>query len=89
MSPPAPRPTPEFNFSAWFGMLAPAHTPKPIPEQLHAAILKQMATPEMKKQLEIQGLVASGLGPDEFASLVKNAMPQWKETIESTGTKAR
>jgi tripartite-type tricarboxylate transporter receptor subunit TctC len=80
---------PGFNFSAWFGMLAPAHTPKPIIEQLHAAILKAMATPEMKKQLEIQGLVASGLGPDKFATLMKNAMPRWKETIEATGTKAR
>lgn len=80
---------PGFDFSAWFGVLAPARTPKPILEQLHNAILKAMNTPELKKQLEIQGLVASGIGPDQFASLMKTAMPRWKETIEATGTKAR
>lgn len=80
---------PGFDFSAWFGILAPARTPKPILEQLHNAILKAMSTPELKKQLEVQGLVASGIGPDQFASLMKTAMPQWKEIIEATGTKVR
>ena len=80
---------PGFDFSAWFGVLAPARTPRPILEQLHTAILKAMNTPELKKQLEVQGLVASGLGPDQFASLMSSAMPRWKETIEATGTKAR
>jgi tripartite-type tricarboxylate transporter receptor subunit TctC len=80
---------PGFDFSAWFGILAPARTPRPILEQLHNSILKAMSTPELKKQLEVQGLVASGIGPDQFASLMKTAMPQWKETIEATGTKAQ
>ena len=43
---------PGFDFSAWFGIMAPAGTPKPILEKLHAAILTAMNTPEMKKQLE-------------------------------------
>jgi len=80
---------PGFDFSAWFGVMAPAGTPKPILEKLHAAILKAMATPELKKQLEVQGLVASGIGPDQFAALMKEAMPRWKETIEAAGTKAK
>lgn len=46
-----------------------------------------MGTAELKKQLEVQGLVASGIGPDQFASLMKSALPQWKETIAATGTK--
>jgi tripartite-type tricarboxylate transporter receptor subunit TctC len=80
---------PGFDFSAWFGVLAPARTPRPILDQLHSAILKAMNTPELKKQLEVQGLVAAGLGPDQFASLMNSSMPRWKETIEATGTKAR
>lgn len=80
---------PGFDFSAWFGILAPAGTPRPILEKLHASILKAMGTAELKKQMEIQGLVASGLGPDQFASLMKTALPQWKETIAATGTKAQ
>jgi len=80
---------PGFDFSAWFGILAPARTPKQILEQLHKAILKAMSTPELKKQLEVQGLVASGIGPDQFASLMKTAMPQWRETIKAISTKAQ
>ncbi len=80
---------PGFDFSAWFGVLAPAGTPKPILEQLHASILKAMATPELKKQMEIQGLIASGQGPDQFATTMKNAQPVWKEIIAATGTKAQ
>jgi len=80
---------PGFDFSAWFGVMAPAGTPKPILEKLHAAILKAMGTPELKKQLEVQGLVASGIGPDQFAALMKESMPRWKETIEAAGTKAK
>ncbi|MGN6461925.1 MAG: hypothetical protein ACTHLY_12045 [Pseudolabrys sp.] len=38
-------------------------------------------------QLEGQGLIASGIGPDRFASLMKSALPQWKETIAATGAK--
>jgi tripartite-type tricarboxylate transporter receptor subunit TctC len=80
---------PGFDFSAWFGIFAPARTPKPILEQLHKAVFKAMNTPELKKQFEIQGLVASGIGPDQFAGVMKAAMPQWKRTIEATGTKAQ
>ncbi|MCK9909083.1 tripartite tricarboxylate transporter substrate binding protein [Microbacteriaceae bacterium K1510] len=80
---------PGFDFSAWFGILAPAGTPKPILEQLHASILKAMATSELKKSMEIQGLVASGMGPDQFAAMMKSALPVWKEIIAATGTKAQ
>lgn len=78
---------PGFDFSAWFGILAPAGTPKPTLEKLHASILKAMGTAELKKQMEVQGLVASGIGPDQFASLMKSALPQWKDIIAATGTK--
>ena len=79
---------PGFDFSAWFGILAPAKTPRSILEQLHQSIVKAMATPELKKQFEAQGLVPSGLGPDQFAELMKKAQPVWKEIIAATGTKA-
>lgn len=76
---------PGFDFSAWFGVLAPAGTPQPVLDRLHQSILKAMNTPELQKQFESQGLIASGLAPDEFAALMKSALPQWREIIEATG----
>lgn len=79
---------PGFDFSAWFGILAPAGAPRPILDQLYASILKAMSTPEMTRAFEVQGLDASGLDPDKFDSLIKTSMPQWKASIEATGPKA-
>jgi tripartite-type tricarboxylate transporter receptor subunit TctC len=80
---------PGFDFSAWFGIMAPAGTSKPIVDQLHKSILKAMDTPELKQQLATQGLDPIGLGPDQFRSLIVSALPKWKELIEQTGTKAQ
>lgn len=80
---------PGFDFSAWFGIMAPAQTPKPVVEQLHKSILKAMDTPELKQQLATQGLDPIGLGPDQFRALIVSALPKWKELIELTGTKAQ
>ena len=87
--PPIAETFPGFDFSAWFGVLAPVGTPKPILEQLHKSILKAMDTPQLKKQLETQGLVSSGIGLDEFGSLMKKAQPLWKGIIQATGTSAK
>jgi tripartite-type tricarboxylate transporter receptor subunit TctC len=80
---------PDFDFSAWFGIMAPAQTPKPVVEQLHKSILKAMDTSELKQQLATQGLDPIGLGPDQFRALIVSALPKWKELIELTGTKAQ
>lgn len=80
---------PGFDFSAWFGMLAPAGTPKPVIDRLHASIVKAMGTPALQQQFVTQGLEPSGLGPADFKSLMIAALPKWKEIIEATGTKAQ
>ena len=78
-----------FDFSAWFGILAPAKTPKPVLERLHAAIVKAMNSPAVKQHLLTQGLEPSGIGPDEFKALMQASLPKWREIIAATGTKAQ
>jgi tripartite-type tricarboxylate transporter receptor subunit TctC len=78
---------PGFDFSAWFGMLAPAGTPKPIVRKLHAALLAAMASASLEHQFVAQGLEPVGLGPDDFHALMLAALPKWKEIIDLTGTR--
>jgi len=78
---------PGFDFSAWFGMLAPAGTPKPIVRKIHAALLEAMESASLKQQFVAQGLEPAGLGPEDFHALMVAALPKWKEIIDLTGTR--
>ena len=57
-----------FEFNSWFAMMAPANTPKPIVEKLHAEISKALADPSIKEQLFGLGLSPRGTSPDQLAT---------------------
>jgi tripartite-type tricarboxylate transporter receptor subunit TctC len=80
---------PGFDFAPWFGIMAPAATPRPIVQRLHAAIVSAMETPELKKQLDAQGLEAVGMEPDRFAEFMKVDLQRWREVIAASGFKAQ
>ncbi len=78
---------PGYEASAWFGLLAPASTPKPIVELLQrhvAAILRQ---PEVEKTLLEQGAEPVGNTPDEFARLIAAELQKWDKVVAATGVK--
>ena len=78
---------PGYEATAWFGLLAPANTPKPIVELLQrhvAAILRQ---PEVEKMLLEQGAEAVGNTPDEFARLIAAELQKWTKVVAATGVK--
>ena len=78
---------PGYEATAWFGLLAPANTPKPIVELLQrhvAAILRQ---PEVEKMLLEQGAEPVGNTPDEFARLIAAELQKWNKVVAVTGVK--
>ena len=78
---------PGYEATAWFGLLAPANTPKPVVELLQrhvAAILRQ---PEVEKMLLEQGAEAVGNTPDEFARLIAAELQKWTKVVAATGVK--
>jgi tripartite-type tricarboxylate transporter receptor subunit TctC len=80
---------PGFDFTAWFGIMAPAGTPRPIIDRVHRIILAAMDTPELKQQFAAQGLEPVGMGPDEFQAFMKVDLQRWREVIASTGIKGQ
>jgi tripartite-type tricarboxylate transporter receptor subunit TctC len=78
---------PGFDFAPWFGIMAPAGTPRPVVQRLHQTIVKSLDTPELKKQLDAQGLEAVGMEPDRFAEFVKADLQRWREVIAASGVK--
>jgi tripartite-type tricarboxylate transporter receptor subunit TctC len=74
--------------SSWQGILVPAGTPRVIVEKLHAAVVKAVANPEVKKRMEEAGSVAvSSASPEEFKAYITEDSAKWAEVIKVTGAK--
>jgi len=79
---------PGFDYSAWYGVSAPAGVPKGVIMQLNTAIKKIVHTPEMKEILNKQGFEPRTSTPEEFAALIRREIEQTTKLIEQTGMKA-
>ena len=79
---------PGYEVSAWFGLLAPAHTPRTVIDALYsniAAILKQ---PGMGKQLLDLGAEPGGNTPEAYARQIAEDVEKWRKVVAVTGAKA-
>ena len=77
-----------FDVSAWYGLLAPAGTPKPIIDKVHAEVVKILATPEMKERfLTTIGGDAVGGTPEELAADIKTDIARWSKIVRDSGLK--
>jgi tripartite-type tricarboxylate transporter receptor subunit TctC len=68
---------PGFEALQWFGVLAPAGTPKPILDKLQQTIAKALKTDTMKEQLARQGAEPGGNTPEEFAKFLNDESEKW------------
>jgi tripartite-type tricarboxylate transporter receptor subunit TctC len=76
---------PGFSVTSWSGILAPAGTPKPVTDKLHAAIEKALATESVKKKLEAVGQEVEGSSPEAFAALIKDDIARWRKVLQDAG----
>jgi tripartite-type tricarboxylate transporter receptor subunit TctC len=74
-----------FEAVPWFGLLAPAGTPKDVLEKLHAETAKALARAEVRKKFDELGLEPVGNTPEEFTAVMKKEMPEWAKVIKDAG----
>ena len=79
---------PGYESDVWFGVIAPAGTPRPVVDKLHAEIVRIIKTPEMQKNLAAQGAEPVGNTPEQFAAIIKDEHVKWADVIKRTGIKA-
>jgi tripartite-type tricarboxylate transporter receptor subunit TctC len=79
---------PGFETGSWFGLLAPAGTPKEIIARVDIEIRKMVQSPEMREKLIQQGAEPLGMGSDEFAAHIKAELVKWGEVVKASGAKA-
>ena len=70
-----------YDTSLWFGILAPAGTPKPLVDKLSASINQALKDPAVLKELHNEGLDALGGSPEDFASTIKSETDRWAKVI--------
>jgi tripartite-type tricarboxylate transporter receptor subunit TctC len=79
---------PDLDSNAWFGLFAPARTPKPIVQKVNAEVARVMALPEVKDALLAQGAEAVPTSPEEFGRYVKSELTKWTRVVKEAGIKA-
>lgn len=78
---------PEYDFQIWFGVIAPAGTPKDIISKLSTEIARILALPDVKESLALQGLDPFNLSPDQFGALIKADLDKYGKVIKAAGIK--
>jgi tripartite-type tricarboxylate transporter receptor subunit TctC len=78
---------PGYDASVWFGVFAPAGTPRPVVDRLHGEILKALQTQDLKSRMVAMGTDVSGMGPDDFSAYVRKEIPKWANLVKAAGVK--
>jgi tripartite-type tricarboxylate transporter receptor subunit TctC len=76
---------PGYELTTWYGILAPAATPKQIVSKLHSEIVKALNSPDMKKRYEEQAALPGGISPDEFAKLIAADTAKYAKVVKESG----
>jgi tripartite-type tricarboxylate transporter receptor subunit TctC len=73
---------PGYEAASWYGVLAPAATPRPIVQKLNSEIVRIARTPEVRERLAADGADPVGSSPEEFAAYIKRELARWARVIE-------
>ncbi|MBI3068870.1 MAG: tripartite tricarboxylate transporter substrate binding protein, partial [Betaproteobacteria bacterium] len=77
-----------YEAANWFGVLAPAATPKQVVAKLNGDIVRVLQMPDVRNRLSSQGADPVGSTPQQFAAYVKAEIARWKTVIKNAGIKA-
>jgi tripartite-type tricarboxylate transporter receptor subunit TctC len=83
--PPIAETLPGFNNTTWYGLLAPARTPRTIVMRVNADLNKVLAQPELAQRLLSQGIEASGSTPEALGEMIRAETERWRKVIKSSG----
>jgi len=78
---------PGYEASSWFGVVAPAGTPKAIRDKTQQAIAKAWTTPEVREKLLGQGADPVANTPEEFGKYIDDEIAKWAKVVKASGAK--
>jgi tripartite-type tricarboxylate transporter receptor subunit TctC len=78
---------PGFEYTVWYGLLAPSNTPKAIIDRLNTETVKILKNPEIVRQLALRGAEASPTSSEAFGQFLREDRARWKEVVRTAGIK--
>jgi tripartite-type tricarboxylate transporter receptor subunit TctC len=79
---------PGYEVELWFGVMAPRGTPPAIVERLNATVNKFLQEADMKKNLDQQGMIATGGTPQAYGDRIRREYARWVRIVDEAGIKA-
>ncbi len=78
---------PGFDFSTWWGLMAPAGTARPIVDRLNAELARTLKLPDVRERIESVGAEPRHTSPEEFAALIRSELARWAKVIKAADVK--
>jgi tripartite-type tricarboxylate transporter receptor subunit TctC len=78
-----------FDASGWYGIVAPAGTPREIVMKLNAEIRRIMQTPELRTRLDNEGATPAAGSPEEFGAFIVSEIARWGAVLKQAGIQAQ
>jgi tripartite-type tricarboxylate transporter receptor subunit TctC len=79
---------PKLDATSWFGVFAPAKTPKPVVDKLAAEIEKVVATPAFKQKAADLGATADYMNPQQLSDYSKSELARWAQIVKAAKIEA-
>ena len=73
---------PGYEVAGWYGVLAPAKTPRPIIDKLNNEIVRILHSPDVQGRLAADGSEAVGSTPEQFGAHIKSEVAKWAKVVK-------
>jgi tripartite-type tricarboxylate transporter receptor subunit TctC len=74
---------PGFELNSWYGMMAPAGTPKPIVMRLNQELVRALKMPDVVEWMKQNGLDPAPTTPEEHAAYIKAEIAKWAKIVQA------
>lgn len=79
---------PGYHFTSWYGVFAPAGTPREIIAKLNSEIAAGLKSPDVVSKLNALGAEVATTSPEEFGRIVREEIVRWAKVVQASGAKA-
>ncbi len=76
---------PGYETGSWYGIVAPAGTPRPAIDRLSREVIAIVHAPDITKRLEDEAIIPVGSTPEEFTTHIRNELARWAKVIKQSG----
>jgi tripartite-type tricarboxylate transporter receptor subunit TctC len=78
---------PKFEATAWYGVHAPAKTPKPVVTRLNTELVKALKLPDVSERLGSLGFEIAASTPEHYGNYIRSEIRKWAKVVKASGAK--